>query len=182
VTMNDVMQWLKRHDACVEGCKWSKQFKTPQEWWNSIEKPHWMLWAITRLYDFENEPDLRRLILARAECAKLIYHLMDDVLGLNRNAVDTAIAFGKGLATREELISAAKEVDTVDAYCIPTDFSSPYAVAYSAVKVTPGTANVHEKFVFSSYFAKQEVQFQAANIIRRHYKIDEILQAMKGAG
>jgi hypothetical protein len=113
--------------ACQDALDWVGD-KTLQEAWETCPRGDWMLWLYRRLY-----PDnVRELTLAKAHCAKTVWHLMKD--DHSRKAVDMAIAYGEGRATLEELSIPASEA---------------YLVAHSA-----------HKQVNNLYFERPEAAFE----------------------
>lgn len=91
--MRDLLLKLK---ACKEALEWAGD-KTWEEVYSTCERGDWLLW----LFEKTNPDDLQLLTLAKAHCANTVRHLIRDKRLLN--ALDTAIAFGEGKATREEL-------------------------------------------------------------------------------
>ena len=96
------MQLLKKHNACEDAQQWA-QDKTIEEAYNTCPRGDWMLWLFAKT----NPDDLQRLTLAKGHCANTVRHLMKDERSIK--AVDVAIAFGEGKATREELNAAAAD-------------------------------------------------------------------------
>jgi hypothetical protein len=111
---------LKAINACEEALNWVKD-KTLQEAFTTCERADWMLWAYARLY-----PDnLRELTLAKGHCANTIRNLMKDERSIK--AIDTAIQFGEGKISREELDAAADAA---------RDAADAAAAAYAAAAAT----------------------------------------------
>jgi hypothetical protein len=120
-----------------------------------------MLWIYRKLYP-EN---LRELTLAKAHCANTVRHLMTDER--STNAIDVAIAFGDGRATREELdraanaayaaYAAAYAADAADAYAADAADAAAYADAADAAACAT---------------ARVENQKQTADICRMYLKLE----------
>ena len=115
---------LIKLNACQDAREWAAD-KTWEEVYNTCERGDWLLWLFFRT----NPDDLQLLTLARGHIANTVRHLMKDERSIN--AVDVAIAFGEGKATREELenASAAASADDADASAYA---SSVYASAAAA--------------------------------------------------
>ena len=91
-------QYLQTKDACEPAVKWAGN-KTIEEVVATCHQGDWLLWLAKRC-DIELQP----LTLAKGHCANTVRRLMDDERSIM--AVDIAIAFGEGKATREELDAA----------------------------------------------------------------------------
>ena len=92
--------FLKNNAACKDGVNFAKDL-TLEEFLNTCERGDWILWLFARM----NPESLRELTSAKGHCANTVRALMSDKR--SRRAVDVAIAFGEGKATREELTDAA---------------------------------------------------------------------------
>ncbi len=105
--------------ACSEAREWAAD-KTWKEIYTTCHRGDWLLW----LFRKTNPDDLQLLILAKGHCVNTVRHLMKDERSIK--AIDVAIAFGEGKATREEL-------DTAAAYAYAAaDYAADYAAAYAA--------------------------------------------------
>lgn len=67
----------------------------------TIHRGDWILWLNRKSKNY----NLQTLTLAKAHCANTVRHLMKDKR--STDAVDVAIRFGEGNATRDELNAAA---------------------------------------------------------------------------
>ena len=100
---------LIKLNACQEAREWAGD-KTWEEVYITCHRGDWLLWLFART----NPDDLQLLTLAKGHCVNTVRHLMEDTRSIK--AVDTAIAFGEGRATREELdAAAAAAADAADA-------------------------------------------------------------------
>ena len=97
--MKKLKEFLKRNNACEDGFDFAKDL-TLEEFLNTCQRGDWILWLFARM----NPESLRELTLAKGHCANTVRALMPDER--STNAVDVAIAFGEGKATREELGAA----------------------------------------------------------------------------
>ena len=87
---------LEKLGACDDAKLWAKN-KTFKEIFETCERGDWLLWLFVRT----NHTNLKELTLAKAHCANQVRHLMKDERSIN--AIDVAIRFGEGLASRDEL-------------------------------------------------------------------------------
>ena len=99
--MKEMNQLLRKLNACKGVRDWA-QGKTFEEVYTTCHRGDWLNWLFART----NPEDLRILTLVKGQQANTVRHLMKDERSLN--AIDTAIAFGEGRATREELSRAAR--------------------------------------------------------------------------
>jgi len=127
MTFKDLLIKLK---ACESARKWAEDM-TIEEVVATCDRGDWLLWLAQKV-----DVDFRLLTLAKGHCANTVRHLMKDERSIN--AVDVAIAFGEGKATREELDDAATYAAyayadyaayTAAAYA---DYDAYYAAAYAA--------------------------------------------------
>jgi len=93
-------EFLEKNHACKDGFDFAKDL-TLEEFLNTCERGDWILWLFVRM----NPESLRQLTLAKGHCANTVRDFMEDER--STKAVDVAIAFGEGKATRKELDKAA---------------------------------------------------------------------------
>jgi hypothetical protein len=96
MTFKDLLIQL---DACPTAREWAADMPI-EEVVATCHRGDWLLWLAKKV-----DVDLRLRTLAKGHCANTVRHLMKDERSIN--AVDVAIAFGEGKATREELDAAA---------------------------------------------------------------------------
>ena len=99
---------ISKYSPCMEAMEFRSSYKTFKEAWEACPRGDWMLWIAKKA-----GVDLLKLTTAKALCANTVRHLMRD--DRSTNAIDVALRFGKGEATREELDAAA-----ADAYAART--------------------------------------------------------------
>ena len=92
-------EYLESIDACSYAIEWAGD-KTIEQVVADCHRGDWLLWLAKKC-----GVELQPLTLAKGHCANTVRHLMTDNRSIK--AVDTAIAFGEGRASREELDSAA---------------------------------------------------------------------------
>jgi len=151
---------LIKLDACYPAIEWAGD-KTWEEIYNTCERGDWLLW----LHDKTNKEDLQVRTLAKGHCANTVRHLMQDERSLK--AIDTAIAFGDGRATLQELDAAySAAADAVeDAY-----YPRAAAAAY--------TANAADYAAEAAYYAaaysvaRTKNQKETADIVRKYIPIE----------
>jgi hypothetical protein len=81
------------YDDCLE---FFNKYETFESAWLACERGDWMLYIAANL-----NIDKRTLTLAKGHCANTVRHFMMDDRSIK--AVDTAIAYGEGRATENEL-------------------------------------------------------------------------------
>jgi hypothetical protein len=124
-------------DACPEAKEWASD-KTWEEAYKNCPRGDWMLW----LFQKTNPDNLRELTLAKGHCANTIRHLIKDER--STQAMDTAIAFGEGRATREELNSAAAAAHAAALATSAAHAAAAYAsAAYAAANAAAYSANAY---------------------------------------
>ena len=114
-------EFLKKKRACEDGYLFAKDL-TLEEFLATCHRGDWILWLFAK----SNPKSIRELTLAKGHCVNTVRHLMEDERSLR--AVDVAIEFGEGRATKKELDSAyAASYAAADAAA-----DSAYAAAYTA--------------------------------------------------
>lgn len=128
---------LKELNACEEAREWAAD-KTWQEVYETCHRGDWLIW----LFKKTNPNDLQLLTLAKGHCANTVRHLMKDERSIK--AIDTAIAFGLGEISKDDLAAYADAAYAADA---------AVAAAYAA--------------------AKKQNQQQTADIVRKYISIEK---------
>ena len=106
--MKTLKDFLIKNHACKDGFDFAKDL-TLEQFLETCPRGDWIFWLFVRT----NPKSLKELTLAKAHCANTVRHLMKDER--STKAVDVAIAFGEGKATREELDDAAAAAAAVPA-------------------------------------------------------------------
>ena len=119
-------QYIQSVDACGPAVEWAGN-KTIEEVVATCHRGDWLLWLAKKC-----DIGLQPLTLAKGHCANTVRHLMKDERSIR--AVDVAIAFAEGKATREELDAAAAA-----AYAAAYDAA---AAAYAAAAAADAAAAV----------------------------------------
>lgn len=122
-------------DACSEAIEWvnGKGFKSACK---TCDRGDWMLWYISHNKKELGLEDMRLITKAKAKCALLVKHLMKDERSIK--ALEVAVKFGEGEATREELDTATDAAydatDATDAYVAAASYAAN--AAYAAASYT----------------------------------------------
>jgi hypothetical protein len=128
---------LIKLNACSEAKEWAAD-KTWEEIYSQCHRGDWLLW----LFKKTNPDDLQLLTLAKGHCVNIVRHLMKDERSIK--AIDVAIAFGEGKATREELDAAAADAAYAAydaAYADDAAYAAAaYADAYAAAAYADAAA------------------------------------------
>jgi hypothetical protein len=146
----------------LNACQEAKDWAADKDWKEIFETCHrgdWLLW----LFQKTNPNDLQLLTLAKGHCANTVRHLMKDERSIK--AVDVAIAFGEGKASREELDSAAADaaVCAADAYA---------AAAARAAASDAYAASAASAWARAASAARKENEQLTADICRKYLPIE----------
>lgn len=130
--MNALTDQLKQLNTCESAIKWVEENNLTElrDAWDKCYRGDWMLWLYKKL----KPANLRELTLAKGHCANTVRYLMKDERSIT--AVDTAIAFGEGRATRDELDAAAYDA----------------AAAYASLSNQNETADICRKYLTETLF------------------------------
>ena len=126
---------LKKLAPCESGYKFAASKNSLIEAWNTCERGDWLLWFAQKL-----GCPLQLLTLAKGRCAETVISLMCDKR--SRKAVEVAIDFGNGNASRIELYAAA--CAAYDAAANAASYASDYAAAEYAAKAAFYAASDYE--------------------------------------
>ena len=180
--MKTIDELLTKLNACEEAQDWA-QGKTFFEVYTTCERGEWLCWLFAKT----NPEDDKLLTLAKGHQANTVRHLMTDERSLT--AVDTAIAFGEGRATKEELRNAEDAADAayfaaaaIYAACARAAFASACACA-SGASYAAAAASASAR-AYSSYAAEaaddaaveaaeQANQKLTADIFRKYISIEK---------
>jgi hypothetical protein len=125
---------LIKLDACEDAKDWAAD-KSWKEIFETCHRGDWLLW----LFQKTNPNDLQLLTLAKGHCANTVRDLMKDERSIK--AVDVAIAFGEGKASREELdIAAASAARAARAAAVCAYASAAAYAAYAASAASTAAA------------------------------------------
>jgi hypothetical protein len=121
--MKTFKEYLHSVDACAAAIEWAGD-KPIEQVVTECHRGDWLLWLAKKC-----GVELQPLTLAKGHCANTVRHLMSDERSVK--AVDVAIAFGEGRATRDELDAA-----TAAAYADAATYADAYvAAAYTAADI-----------------------------------------------
>ena len=143
-------------NACKLAREWAGDMPI-EEVVATCDRGDWLLWLAKRV-----DADFQLFTLAKGHCANTVRHLMKDDRSIN--AVDVAIAFGEGKATREEL-DAAAAADTAAAAAAA--YYTAYAADTAADAAAAYTAYAAATAAAAAYAAALNRQ-QTADICRQY--------------
>ena len=152
-----MQELLIKLKACLEAREWVGD-KTIEQIVEQCHRGDWLLWLAEKV-----DIGLQPLTLAKGHCANTVRHLMKDERSIN--AVDVAITFGEGKASREELSAAADAADT-DAYAAYSD--AAYSDAAYAAAAAADTDAYAAAYAAAAADAKKQNQMQTADICREY--------------
>jgi len=167
--MKTFKEYLKSVDACQSAIDWAGD-KPVEQVVAECHRGDWLLWLAQKC-----GVELQPLTLAKGHCANTVRHLMTDESSLK--AVDVAILFGEGRATREELDDAASAAyaafaadaayaayDAYDAYAASAASAAAYA-ADAAADAAYAYASAAYAYASAAYAANQQ---ETADICRKY--------------
>ena len=187
--MKTIEELLTKLGACEEARNWAKG-KTFEEVYTTCERGDWLCWLFART----NREDVQLLTLVKGHQANTVRHLITDKRSVN--AIDTAIAFGEGRASREELSEAARaayhaaraeanaasyaDCDAAVAAC----YAASAAVVTASYAASAAAASAVEAAAVAAYIAasraadaadaaEQDSQKLTAEIFRKYISIDK---------
>jgi hypothetical protein len=129
-------------DACSTAREWAGDMPI-EEVVATCDRGDWLLWLVQKV-----DVDLRLRTLAKGHCANTVRHLMTDERSIK--AVDIAIAFGEGKATRKELDYAY-----ADAWAAADYAAAAWAAAACAAALNrQQTADICRKYIGESLIQK----------------------------
>ena len=159
---------IERFNPCKEAIYFRNKYPDFKSAWNNCPRGDWMLWLAEKL-----NVDDKKLTLAKGLCAKTVIYLMKD--DRSKTAVEIAIKYGKGKASKEELnaaaayaaaayadaVYAAAAADAAAAYADADAADAVYAAAAAAADDAAAAAAAADAAA-----AKKENQKQTADICR----------------
>jgi hypothetical protein len=150
------MYEIKKYNPCKESIEFRSKYDSFKNTWNNCPRGDWMLWIARKL-----NINHQLLTLAKAYCAKTVYHLMTDEK--SKNAIIVAINYGNNLATKEELQIAAANAA---AYAADAAADAAYAdaaadAAYAAAAAADAAADA-DAAAYAAYAAADAAYADAA--------------------
>jgi len=187
--MKTLENFLRKHQSNDEFFRFAKDL-TLEQFLERCERGDWILWLFART----NPKSKQEVILAAGHCANTVRYLMEDERSLK--AIDAAIAFGEGRATKEELkvaasasafasvsVSASDSASVSAAYAATAATAAAYAVVYApsaayaaayaaahAVVYAPSAA--YADATAAAYVAKKQNQKLTADICRKYLPLE----------
>jgi hypothetical protein len=162
--------------ACSDAVDYVRSCKTVEECFSQCDRGDWFVWLIGKTMNLHSENHLRKFVLVKGLYANQLVHLMKDER--SRKAVEVAIAYGNGTASRKDLDEAGN--DAYDAYIDADDGSSDssdssFYAAYAADCASLAYAiNVGDvDFVIS---IQKDLLKKCADIVREHYSLEDLLE------
>jgi len=156
-------EFLNKNKTCRDGYLFASNL-TLEEFLNKCQRGDWILWLFAKM----NPRSIKELTLAKGHCANTVRHLMTDDESLK--AVDTAIAFGEGRATRQELEEAANDAQAINSYTARCADEAAHAAASWADG--PDYAASWAAEAYTDNDAEKENQKQTADICRKYLPIE----------
>ena len=130
--MKELNKRLEKLNACSEAMGWVGD-KSLKKAWKNCKRGDWMLWYYFREVGFTKE-----LVKAKADCASLVKHLMEDQRSLD--ALQACYDYVDGNLNEEELRQAAYA-----AYDAAYDAANAYDAAAFAAAFAANAADAARK-------------------------------------
>ena len=130
--MKTFKQYLESLKACADAIEWAGDNPVEQVV-AECHRGDWLLWLAKKC-----GVELQPLTLAKGHCANTVRHLMSDERSVK--AVDVAIAFGEGRATRDELDAATSAAYDATAAAAATAYAAAYASSAAATYAASASA------------------------------------------
>ena len=147
-------------NACGYAKEWAAD-KSWQEIYDTCDRGDWLLWLF-----YHTNGDRKLLTLAKGHCANTVRHLMKDERSIK--AVNIAIAYGEGRATKEELAAAASyAASDAASYAAAAAYAAAYAASYAASDAASYAASDA-----ASDAARKANQRLTADICRKYLPIE----------
>ena len=105
---------LKGLGACREAVNWTEGQTDDISAWAACERGDWMLWLLGRIAGPAWSDSRKPLVLAACECARLALPYTKDPRVLK--CIETAEAWTRGVATKEQVRAVADAADAAAAY------------------------------------------------------------------
>lgn len=163
--MKTFKEYLKSVNACQTAIDWAGD-KPVEQVVAECHRGDWLLWLAQKC-----GVELQPLTLAKGHCANTVRHLMTDER--STRAVDVAIAFGEGRATREELDTAAYAADAAyaayaTAYAAAASAAADAAYASYAAYAASNAAYAAANAAYDAYTSSAANQRATADICRKY--------------
>jgi len=160
--MKTFKEYLKSVNACQNAIDWAGD-KPVEQVVAECHRGDWLLWLAQKC-----GVELQPLTLAKGHCANTVRHLMTDKR--STRAVDVAIAFGKGRATREELDTAAAAYAAAAAASAAYAASAAASAAYAAAAASAAASAAYAAAdaYAAAYAAAAANQQETADICRKY--------------
>lgn len=164
---------LNQLGACKEATEWAKG-KSWHEIYTTCHRGDWLCWLFRRT----NPADLQLLTLVKGHQANTVRHLIQDERSLR--AIDIAIAFGEGKASKEMLddaayaaraavYAAAAAAADYAVYAAAAATDAAYAAAYAATDA----AYAADAAAYAAASAAHQTNMKlTADIARKYLPID----------
>jgi hypothetical protein len=132
---------IEKFGACDPAVKFRSQFTTFEEAWIACPRGDWMLWIASKV-----GVEDKLIIKTAALCANTVRHLMTDKR--STDAIDIALKYAEGLATKDELRAAYAAA----AYARADARADARAAADDAYKLQ--TATICREYLTDAVFQK----------------------------
>jgi len=182
--MKNLTAILREQGACGKARAWAKDL-SPEEAYATCERGDWLLWIHTKLRS--DEDALRKRVLVAGLTVNLVRSYMTDKR--STDAVDAAIAFGKGEIGIDELQTAVADAICAAVHAANAAKNAAYAIPDTATYIAACAAHAVANAAADAYAAHSAANIVAkvadvatyaksADIFRAHITLDEMLNQL----
>ena len=180
-TMDDVIKFAERKDACPEAMAWLETQETPREAWDTCERPDWMIWLAVR-----RGIDRKVLVRIACDCARTALRFVPEGEDRPRLAIETTERWLIGEATIEEVraargaaYAAAYAADAADAayaaYAAYADAADAAAyAAYAAAYAAAADAAAYAAYAAAYAAARKAANIKMCAIVRQYIAFEDL--------
>ena len=157
---NQLLDLLKKHNACPEATEWvrASDKQTAREIWESCERGDWMLWIAARL-----EIDRKLIVTAACLCARQSLVHVRPGEERPRIAIETAERWTHGEATINEVqIARNAAADDAAAACAAAYDADADAAAYAAAYAAYAAAYAADAAAYAAAYAADAAAYAYA--------------------
>lgn len=161
---------LRSLSACAKAIDWVvEKHYSFEEAYQNCPKGEWLLWLFFKTS--LNQETENIFFLTKGLCANTVRNKMTDKRSLN--AVDAAIAYGKGQIRKERLRAAAAYAACAYSACsFPDSFHAAYAAYAAAYTEFSSFAASYAAACASDSDARKKNELLTANICRKYLPIE----------
>jgi len=197
MTIQNVIEFGKRNDACVSAMRWLITQTDAEQAWLTCDRPDWMIWYATR-----RGVDHKTLVRIACDCARTALRFVPEGEDRPRLCIETTEAWIEGNATIDEVRKArngaadaaaaayaayaayadadadADAAAAAAAYAADADADADAAAAAAAdAAYAAYAADAYAAYAADAYAdadARRNANIQMCEIVRRHISYQDV--------